>query len=120
MLGSSFHLPLLPGFPQFLTLFPQELSQRPLSTSRCQRSVLAVAWDDVTSARARNCCQAMRRPPLAYPAPHLCPNFRSSPVPSFPPFPSLGLCIQQVGNPGLEFCKGEGTGVVWCQDPLLG
>lgn len=68
----------------------------------------------------RNCCQAMRPPPLSIPAPHLCPNFRSSPVPSFPPFPSLGLSIQQVGNPGLEFCRGEGTAVGWCKAPRLG
>lgn len=52
MLGFCFHLPLLFGFPKFLRLFPRKLGLRPLSTPRCQRSVLEVAWDDVTSARA--------------------------------------------------------------------
>lgn len=45
-------LPLLFGFPEFLRLFPRKLSPRLLSAPRGQRSVLKVAWDDVTRARA--------------------------------------------------------------------
>lgn len=59
----------------------------------------------------RDGCQAVRPPPLSIPGPpHLCPESRSSPVPSFSLLPSLGLSILQVGNPGLEFREGEGHG----------
>lgn len=64
-------------------------------------SPVHVPWDG---------CQAMRPPPVSIPAPHLCPESSSIPVPSFPSLPSLGLSIPQVGNPGLEFCEGEGHG----------
>lgn len=57
----------------------------------------------------RDGCQAMRLPPPSIPS-HLCPESSSSPVPSLSPLPSLGLSILQVGNPGLEFCEGEGHG----------
>lgn len=107
MLGSNFHLPLLFGFPEFLKLFSKKLSQRPLSTLRCQRSVLEMAWGDVTSARAPNCCQAMRPPPLSIPAPNLCPNFRSSPVPSFPPFPSWALASSRWETLAWSFVRGR-------------
>lgn len=57
----------------------------------------------------RDGCQAMRSPPLSTPS-HLSPESRSIPVPSLSPFLSLGISILQVGNPGLEFCEGEGRG----------
>lgn len=60
----------------------------------------------------RDGCQAMRSPPLSIPS-HLCPESRSSPVPSLSPFLSLGISILQVGNPGLEFREGGGARV-WC------
>lgn len=110
----GFLLLLLFGFPEFLRLFPRKLSQRPLSAPRGQRSVLEVAWDDVTSARALGRLPGRRPPPLSIPPPplppHLCPESDSNPVPSFPPLPSLGRSSLQVGNPGLEFCEGEGHG----------
>ncbi|XP_024604177.1 uncharacterized protein LOC112401882 [Neophocaena asiaeorientalis asiaeorientalis] len=96
-------LPLLFGFPEFLRLFPRKLSLRLLSAPRGQRSVLKVAWDDVTSARALS---------IPAPSPYHTPRPESScnPVPSFFPLPSLGLSVLQVGNPGLESCEGEGHG----------
>lgn len=57
----------------------------------------------------RDGCQAMRSPPLSTPS-HLSPESRSIPVPSLSPFLSLGISVLQVGNPGLEFCEGEGRG----------
>ena len=107
-------LPLLFGFPEFLRLFPRKLSLRLLSAPRGQRSVLKVAWDDVTSARALS---------IPAPSPHHTPRPESSynPVPSFFPLPSLGLSVLQVGNPGLESCEGEGHGCgVVDFAPLLG
>lgn len=64
----------------------------------------------------RTGCQAMRPPPLSIPAPTppLLPRVQlhsSTTVPSFPPLPYPGPSILQVGNPGLEFCEGEGARV---------
>ncbi|TKC48026.1 hypothetical protein EI555_000315, partial [Monodon monoceros] len=83
-------LPLLFGFPEFLRLFPRKLSLRLLSAPRGQRSVLKVAWDDVTM--------------------HVPFPFRPPP-PTTPPAPSpVATPVLQVGNPGLESCEGEGHG----------
>lgn len=117
MLGSCFHLPLLFGFPEFLRLFPRKLSQLPLSTSRCQRSVLVVAWDDVTSAGAPGLLpgnEASSRihsgppplPPSSDPAPcHLFPL-------SFP----LALVSSRWETLAWSFVRGRGMGVVWWKD----
>lgn len=76
-------------------------------------SPVHVPWDS---------CQAMRPPPLSIPAPsphhNLRPESSCSPVPSFSLLPSLGLSVLQVGNPGLEFLRGRGTGVVWWTLPV--
>lgn len=89
MLGSSFHLPPLFGFPEFLKLFSKKLSQRPLSTSRCQRSVLEMAWDDVTSARAPELLPGNEASPIHSGPPPL-PQFQIQPRAIFSPFPFPG------------------------------
>lgn len=111
-------LPLLFGFPEFLRLFPRKLSLRPLSAPRGQRSVLKVAWDDVTTARAQGQLPGDEASSPLHSAPHP-PSRVAAPCLLFsPPLSSLGLRALQVGNPGLEFCEGAGHGV-WCSGKTL-
>lgn len=117
--------PLLFGLPEFLRLFPRKLSQRPLSAPRGQRSVLEVAWDDVTSARALGRLPGWRPPPLSIPHPRP-PTSAPSPVPTpchlFSLSLPLALAACRWETLAWSFVRGRGTGVVWPEDfaPLLG
>lgn len=115
--------PPLFGLPEFLRLFPRKLSQRPLSAPRGQRSVLEVAWDDVTSARALGRLPGRRPPPLFIPQP---PTSAPSPVPTpchlFPLTLPLALAACRWETLAWSSVRGRGTGVVGPKDfaPWLG
>lgn len=104
-------LPLL-GFPESLRLIPRKLSQRPLSAPRGQSSVLEVAWDDVTIARAPGWLPGNESSPL-----HSGPSTSApSPVPApchlFPFSLPLALASCRWETLVWSSVRGRGMGVV--------
>lgn len=104
------------GFPLRVSRSPKAASLRipkgsiaggPPPPCRGQRSVLEVAWGDVTRARAQGGLPG-NEVSSPFHSSHLRPESSSRPAPSLSLLPSLGPSILQVGNPGLEFCEGEG------------
>lgn len=107
--SSPFGVPRIP-----IVIFPGNLaSQRLLRPGRSQRSVLEVAWDDVTSARAPG---------------RLPGNSISSPFHSLPPRPGVPFHSRAISFPfpfplalascrwetlAWSFVRGRGAGVVW-------